>query len=164
MAQEARFMTIAIDSAADSHLQPTSSAVSDASTAAAQNTAVDKPDNSASCTAELSAQLQTDAVDSLPADQLQRRRRRGNAENHTLATSSISDAELELLEQLKDRKDAAQAVFMALERAEQAAAAAAQVSRAFRATAWVARVWERQGHMKVCLHHAGLGTVTRQSP
>ena len=122
-------MTIAIDWASDSDPQPTASAVSAAPTAAAQNTAADNPDDSAGCTAELSGQLQTDADDAALADQQQRSRRKDETGTRVLATSSMSDAELELLEQLKDRKDAAQAVFMALERAEQAATAAAQVSR-----------------------------------
>ena len=126
-------MTIAIDIASDSEQPPTTSATFDASKTAAQNTAgqstaADDTEDSPGCTAELSAQLQTDADDPDPADQPWRNQL-GNAESRPPATTSMSDAELDLLEQLKDRKDAAQAVFMALERAEQAATAAAEVSR-----------------------------------
>ncbi len=128
MAQEARSMTIAIDIASDGEPQPTASVTSDAPNTAPYNTAGDSTADSAGCTPELSAQLQSDAVSPAPADQLRRREREGDPESRTPATTSMSDAELDLLEQLKDRKDAAQAVFMALERAEQAATAAAEVS------------------------------------
>ena len=130
MAQEARYMTIAIDGVPDTRMQPTSSPTAAAPIEAAQPAAADSPVDAGRTTSGLSAEPTTDGGGAT-ADQPRRRRRKAKTGARTLATSSMSDAEISLLEELKDRKDAAQAVFMALERAEQAAAAAAQVNGPF---------------------------------
>ena len=131
-------MTIAIDGVPDAPGDPNTSGVSTASGAAHHTASAPTPAVPAGAAAAAVAapdsisdsSAKPIGVDKTNADRPARRRRKASTKTRALATSSLSDAEIELLEQLKDRKDAAQAVYMALERAEQAATAAAEVFRA----------------------------------